>query len=461
MKLSIKNLGPLKQAEFELGELTIICGNNNTGKTYATYATYGFLSKWKDVLSIHVPEKNIKELLAEGVTELNIQTFVNDAQKILTNGCKSYTEMLPNIFASSPQHFINSNFQVHLDTSDIQSNSKFERTIRAPKSRLFSISKKQNKSEVTISLLVEKEKVRIPNAIINRVIGDALKDILFRHLFPKPFIASAERTGAAIFRKELNFARNRLLEQMGMDKDVNPIEYLEKAYSDYALPVNENVEFTRHLEEISKDESFILKEHPMLLEEFSDIIGGNYIVTKNDELYFIPNSNKRMKLTMDESSSAVRSLLDIGFYLRHVAQPGNILIIDEPELNLHPENQRRIARLFSHLVNIGIKVFLTTHSDYIIKELNTLIMLKQDKAYLKKLSSDEGYKSEELISADKIRVYIAEKSLLKLDEDKRRKRYLTLIPANIDPELGIEARSFDTTIEEMNRIQEAIVWGDE
>jgi hypothetical protein len=117
------------------------------------------------------------------------------------------------------------------------------------------------------------------------VIGEALKDIIFGHLFPKPFIASAERTGAAVFRKELNFARNRLLEQMSMDKDVNPTEYLNKAYSDYALPVNENVEFTRHLEETAKEESFILKDHPALLEDFSDIIGGKYAVTKNDELY--------------------------------------------------------------------------------------------------------------------------------------------------------------------------------
>jgi len=461
MEISIKNLGPLKQAEFELGELTIICGYNNTGKTYATYAVFGFLSEWRHFLSIRIPDKNITELLTEGVTELNIQTFVNDAQKILTDGCKAYAKMLPKIFASSIDRFAESDFQVHLNTSDIQPVSTFERTISAMESQLFSISKKQDKSEITISLLIEKENIRIPDEIINRVIGDAVKAILFGHLFPKPFIASAERTGAAIFRKELNFARNRLLEQMGMDKDIDPSEYLEKGYSDYALPVNKNVEFTRHLEEISKDESFILKEHPMLLEDFSDIIGGKYAVTKNDELNFIPNSNKRMKLTMGESSSAVRSLLDIGFYLRHVAQPGDILIIDEPELNLHPENQRRIAKLFSRLVNIGIKVFLTTHSDYIIKELNTLIMLNQDRTYLKKLSLDEGYKSEELISADKIRVYIAEESLLKLDEGKNRKRVLTLIAADIDPELGIEARSFDTTIEEMNRIQEAIVWGDE
>ena len=50
-------------------------------------------------------------------------------------------------------------------------------------------------------------------------------------------------------------------------------------------------------------------------------------------------------------------------------------MVDEPELNLHPENQRRMARLFARLVNVGVKVFVTTHSDYIVKELNTLILL--------------------------------------------------------------------------------------
>ena len=54
---------------------------------------------------------------------------------------------------------------------------------------------------------------------------------------------------------------------------------------------------------------------------------GEYTITHNDELYFKPK-DKRIKLTMDESSSAVRSRLDIGFYLRHVAQPGDLLMID-------------------------------------------------------------------------------------------------------------------------------------
>jgi len=162
---------------------------------------------------------------------------------------------------------------------------------------------------------------------------------------------------------------------------------------------------------------------------------------------------------MDESSSAVRSLLDIGFYLRHEAQNGDLLMVDEPELNLHPENQCRIARLFVRLVKVGIKVFITTHSDYIIKELNTLIMLNNDRPHLKKIAEDEGYRPEELISSERVKVYIAEEASIMLQGKNRKTKCQTLVAANIDSELGIEARSFDLTIETMNRIQEAIVWG--
>ena len=44
LKIELKNLGILKHAEFSLGDLTLICGENNTGKTYADYALYGFLN---------------------------------------------------------------------------------------------------------------------------------------------------------------------------------------------------------------------------------------------------------------------------------------------------------------------------------------------------------------------------------------------------------------------------------
>lgn len=461
MLIKFKNLGALKQAEFTLGNLTIICGCNNTGKTYATYALYGFLLLWREFIDIKIEDGVMDKLLNEGTVLIDIKKYSKNVKKILSEGCKSYVKKLPMVFAASEDRFKDTEFELILFPEEIEHSSNFERKMRTPNADLFSMVKEKKSNELVITLLVEKTNIKVPREAIKRIIGDAVKEILFAHLFPNPFIASAERTGAAIFRKELNFARNRMLEEISKtDKDVDLIELLLKEHNDYPLPVKDNVEFTRQLESLAKRNSYINSEHCELIANFAEIIGGKYTVNQNDELYFEP-SGKKIKLTMDESSSAIRSLLDLGFYIRHIAKSGDLLIIDEPELNLHPENQRKVARLFTSLVNAGIKIFITTHSDYIIKELNTLIMLKQKKPHIKKIAESEGYKDYELIDQKKVKVYIAEKELVMLDGKQRKTKCQTLTPADINAEYGIEARSFDRTIEIMNKIQEEIVWGGE
>ena len=120
------------------------------------------------------------------------------------------------------------------------------------------------------------------------------------------------------------------------DENVNPMALLFKSYQDYPLPVEVNVDFIRQLETIAKEDSFLVEDHPSILNDFADIVGGEYIAESHDTIYFKP-TRKQLKLTMDESSSAVRSLLDIGFYLRHVAKPGDLLMVDEPETEPAPE----------------------------------------------------------------------------------------------------------------------------
>ena len=462
MKVKIKNLGILKQAEFSLGNLTIICGGNNTGKTYATYSLFGFLYTWRRLLML--PKFGLKEkidqLLSDGVISLDLQEYVQQCESILTTGCQRYVRQIPEVFAANEERFKNVDFQIELNFDNIQFKKKYERKISTATLEIISISKPENNPYLSITLLREKSNINLLVNVLEEIIDNSIKDIIFSQFFPRPFIASAERTGAAIFRKELNFARNRLLEEISKNSNFDPTELLFNVSQDYALPVKENVDFTRQIETIVKKTSFIAENHPSILEDFADIIGGQYMITSNDELYYIPKG-KKLRLSMDESSSAVRSLLDIGFYLRHEARIGDLLIVDEPELNLHPENQRRVAKLFARLINIGIKVFITTHSDYIIKEINTLIMLNHDQPHLKQIAAEEGYRQEELLSADQVKVYIAEQALEMLKGKKRKTKSHTLNPAKIDPEMGIEARSFDTTIEKMNRIQTAIIWGEE
>ena len=461
MKISVENLGVLKQAEFELGELTLICGRNNTGKTYATYALFGFLWRWEHLLEVDIPAQTLDALLSDGVTRVDVASYVTEADAILERGCRTYARQLARIFASKRNRFNDTTFQLRLDPETISAvtGRAFKRSIRSVKSELLSLSKAEGEKDLVVSLLMDKEERALPAESIKKIISDGIIELLFDSAFPRPFIVSTERTGAAIFRKDLNFPRNRL-DVSRADRSFDSRELLFKFWDefDYPFPVKINMDFIQKLEEIAKEDSFLVEAHPSILNDFADIVGGEYIAESHDTIYFKP-TRKHLKLTMDESSSAVRSLLDIGFYLRHVAKPGDLLMVDEPELNLHPENQRRMARLFARLVNLGIRVFVTTHSDYIVKELNTLIMLHQDKPYLKRIAEAEGYRTEELIAADKIRVYIAERALMNLKNNSKRSRHPTLVRATIDPELGIEAPSFDETINKMNEIQEAIVWG--
>jgi predicted ATP-dependent endonuclease of OLD family len=228
---------------------------------------------------------------------------------------------------------------------------------------------------------------------------------------------------------------------------------LNKVYTSYALPVQDNVEFVRNLEDLFKQESYLKKEHSSILRRFSDIIGGEYKVVKGS-IYFSPKK-KPCRLLMNESSSAVRSLLDIGFYLNHCVQKHDLIMIDEPELNLHPANQRKLARLLAVLVNLGIRVYITTHSDYMVKEINTLMMLKNAKS--PKIMNAYGYVDEELLKPEQIRVYIADMDYFKSDGETKRRKINTFIKAHIDSQYGIELKSFDKEILEMNEIQDEIV----
>ena len=462
MKIRLKNLGIVKKAEFSLGDLTIICGANNTGKTYATYALYGFLQSWNQHIPIHVSDSIITALLENGVVHIDLTPYAQEAQQSIAQACEGYTRQLDRIFAAQTGWFRDSEFHIQIEPPDIL-DKEYERKIRrTANDLLFTCLKSKGSADLTVTLLVERERGReIVPYLAEDVIRNTIIEIIFSNFFPDPFMASAERTGVAIFRKELNFARNRLLEEMVQADNIDPRELLFNVYQSYPLSIEDNVEFIRRLEDVAKNSSFIAQEHPDVLEDFADIIGGEYDISQNDRLYFIPTGT-RLKLPMDASSSAVRSLLDIGFYLRCAVEKGDLLMADEPELNLHPENQRRMARLFARLVNVGVKVFITTHSDYIIKELNTLIMLNHDKPHLQRIAAENNYRPTELLKADQVKVYMAEKGLLDLEAgQKRRRRGHTLVAADIDPKFGIQARSFDETIEKINWIQEEIVWGAE
>lgn len=455
MKIKLKNLGTIKQAEFEMGDLTIICGKNNTGKTYTTYALFGFLHSRRKLLQIDIADTYIRDLLRDGSISIDLKQYANIASKFLKKACQKYSKQLADVFALKENLFQTAKFDIVTDKSPSLA-KEFKQTIGSGERELLSLTKEKNNNNLLISLL-SKDKITLPPHILKDIIAEFVVEILFSTLLPNVFIASAERTGAAIFKDELDFARTRLLKEMYKNKEINPLELLLNNSHTYALPVEENVNFIRNLKKISKKDSFITKKHSGILDKFSRILGGKYQLDKNDNLNFHPKESS-VKLEIGGSSSAVRSLLDLGFYMKHIAKPNDLLIIDEPELNLHPENQRLIAQILANLVNLGIKVFITTHSDYIIREFSTLIMLNSKDDYLKKIALDEEYSPNDLLKSQQVKMYIAKKAPVKLDGNRKKTQNNTLVPVKINDESGFGDSGFNDTIDKMNKIQESIIW---
>ena len=314
LTVRLKNIGILKQAEFSLGDLTIICGDNNTGKTYAACALYGFLESWRNFIRFPISDAQIQRTLTERVkVELAKAT-----KNMLAEACKKYTEQLDKIFAAPEGTFQNSEFHLATNEIDIR-DKKFNSIITSLQNPALIFAKSKGSEEVILTSRIRKEgegEREIDTDSVKSAIDFVIIDYIFSDSLPRPFISSAERTGVATFRKELSFARDRLLKEMSQaDRNMDPRELLFKAYQSYPTPIENNVDFTRQLEDVAKRKSFIAKEHPEILEDFADIVGGKYVITQNDQLYYIPKGT-RHKLTMVESSSAVRSLLDLSFYLR-------------------------------------------------------------------------------------------------------------------------------------------------
>jgi AAA15 family ATPase/GTPase len=152
MKIKLKNLGALRQAEFELGEMTIICGANNTGKTYATYALYGFLDYWHRGFSIFVDPETVNNLFSVGTITIALENYVANSERDLLQASEKYTKILSKVFASREDFFKESSFVVELPGRNIRADRDFEKIFGSPEMGILKINWK-SESELEASLL--------------------------------------------------------------------------------------------------------------------------------------------------------------------------------------------------------------------------------------------------------------------------------------------------------------------
>ena len=78
-------------------------------------------------------------------------------------------------------------------------------------------------------------------------------------------------------------------------------------------------------------------------------------------------------LPLMNASSMVSELAPVVLYLRHKVAPGHVLIVEEPESHLHPAMQVKFTRQLAMLVQAGVRVIVTTHSEWLLEELANIV----------------------------------------------------------------------------------------
>ncbi len=424
MKITFSNLGRIKKAELDLRPLTIIIGPNNANKTYIAYSVYGIFQRHYYLQLVPKPEKSLdfpkmsfptdevskylqlsfKQAVRDFQSELEI-FFQDSSQKLFSS-----TRLELNI---SPEEIKTAISGLH--DKEIQILTDPEIKVKLIVDENFTLSFFQENNEIN---LLEKH-FKKPEEIQH--LARSILSGWINNLFFTPFALPAERNAFIITYKMLATRRYRMLRdtqrefrfaRQKNDKLKRQAELLrEQGDLRYPKPIEDFLDFLADAEFDSEQTKTNKRAEFQKLAENIE----KWIQSGNQTYYRkTPLGGKELRVKIENgldidlynASSSIKQLAPLLLFLRYRAAENQLLIIDEPEMNLHPESQAKLLEALAVLVNLGVKVLITTHSPYFLAHLNNLVNNNTDPAILKRQATALYSKdSRAFLPDDKVSAY--------------------------------------------------------
>ncbi len=345
MKLTVERLGLIKRAEFDIRPLTVFIGPNGTNKTWVAYALYGLMrnvsgSQWNNL--------SVKSSLTSGNSKL--RKAISAHARPIANSIKAGA--MPMTPAPVPAE----SYRGLRAAVVLQGWPGFFSELL----RLWGRSTANAWAELQ---LAGEELQPAPNAtgffyvppqFATEQIQENVEDWLARKMFShEVFVLPAERKALASTHDLLRGE---------FDKVVSlPL-------ADYAEFLKRERDFAYH--RIERKGARPLAEMAGLLE--TSIVQGTIGFTGADSVFAF-HPSKKLRLPIHTASSLVRAVAGLDLCLKNQAKPGDLVVIDELEMNAHPEAQLALTEFVAMLVNRGLRVVMTTHSPYVVEHLNNLM----------------------------------------------------------------------------------------
>lgn len=446
LEIEVKHFGPIIEGKVKLRPLTVFIGPSNTGKSYLAiliYALHRFFNvdRWRRhgrilrprIFSpggrqIEVPEKSIEELLK----------FV----RAVGNEPEIFEEK-PIILPPEVAEFLRSRFET-LGSSlcnEIQRCFGFDSTnslIQKGKNKTASVvlqcRELSGSTSVEHKLTIDANKPTIQTTIPNELLmpRNALGSRIWNNLFYELQLNEDEIDREYVARGIIDFLFEQFQPQfsgpLGLPAFYLPADRtgVMHAHSVVVSALIESAAMTGlrpavrtpmlsgvmadFLEELINLDNRP-QRRPSYHENLSDmiekvILDGKVRVQKSKAIGY-PRFTYHPKgwtddLPLMNASSMVSELAPIVLYLRHVVNSRSVLIIEEPESHLHPAMQVEFTRLLAKIVNSGVRVIVTTHSEWLLEELANVV--RRSELTDEQLSQTEG--GEFVLNSDQVGAWL-------------------------------------------------------
>lgn len=452
MKLKINNLGAVHEGSIDLNKkFNLLCGPNGTGKTYFAYVVYGLL---RNILHIKGDATMVDELLAKRATEVTIDWAFLLRYRALMR--ESLIANLDDLFGLGEIEC--KKIFEDFDVSYVDTDEEFMQTI---KNGQFDLVEKVGNINVEMVKEQDSESVRL--AITDEVIAAEsianlrlmLPSLFFYNLTLAPIrsvvMFPVERNSIYTFSKELSIRKQEAMDNIQMivdrDKKFDALDILFNSKR-YPQPIKDGLVIADDLVERKKFKGEFYEFAEQLEKE---LLKGKVQISNEGDIQFKPSKSPKKILPIQMTASIIKTMASIVVYLKHIARKNDLIIIDEPEINLHPDNQIVLAQFLARLMNHGFRLMVSTHSDYVIREINNLVMMSHaDCAAVQEIAKTKGYTSDMFIKEEDL-------SVLYFNYKKKSAKTTEVESLAVD-QFGFEVESIDEVIEEQSDLAENLYY---
>lgn len=364
MKITLKNIGKIKEAIVEINAITVIAGENDTGKSTIGKALYAVFNSFYNVEEQIRKEKiqsieNILELLYRNTTSrlTSRVDFEEIADNIINNvaGFDNIEQLKSEIWKMIGQYdeyFIK--YGVTQDANELVSRiydvlrvsdeeflrNVLNKRIGAEFNGQINNIYTRDRAEVALQIKDDIIDVTICNDEVSNINNriDMQTEVLY---FDDPFILDEQRF--IMYRNHFN-------------------------YMDHRTHLKNKI-FLAAKESNLIDEIVVNNKFEKIYDRINKVCDGNIVKGRSGWGYKKANTNK--VLDVRNLSTGLKTFIILKTLLANgTIEFNGSIILDEPEIHLHPEWQLAFAELIVLIhKEFGVHILVNTHSPYFLNAL--------------------------------------------------------------------------------------------